>query len=147
MTIQIQGKTFATGSSIMLGVFTDVTRPQLNPALLLLILHQQSVLNKHAIPAALEFETATTYSDTNAASSSIQLFKHHLRQFQGAKTMEDKTRWISSLAARNRDQETEKKPTQGAQDINRQGQGGNVQQGQLGQRDQPGPRKEACMSR
>jgi len=39
-----------------------------------------------------------------------------------------KTRWISSLAADIVYQETEKKPTQGSQDIKSAGQG-NVQQG------------------
>ncbi|HEY5030309.1 MAG TPA: hypothetical protein VIK39_18025 [Candidatus Angelobacter sp.] len=47
--------------------------------------------------------------------------------------MEDKNKQQSGQ--QNRDQETEKKPTQGSQDVNRQGQG-NVQQGQQGQRDQ-----------
>jgi hypothetical protein len=72
------------------------------------------------------------------ASSSIQSFKHHLRQFQGAKTMEDKNKMDQQSGRPNRDQETEKKPTQGSQDVNRQGQQGqgNVQQGQQGQRDQ-----------
>lgn len=40
-----------------------------------------------------------------------------------------------SIDRKNRDQETDKKPNQGSQDINRQQQGqtGNVQQGQPGQ--------------
>lgn len=40
-----------------------------------------------------------------------------------------------SIDRKNRDQETDKKPNQGSQDINRQQQGqtGNVQQGQQGQ--------------
>jgi hypothetical protein len=50
--------------------------------------------------------------------------------------MEDKNKMDQQSGRPNRDQETEKKPTQGSQDINRQGQGGNVQQGQQGQRDQ-----------
>ena len=50
--------------------------------------------------------------------------------------MEDKNKIDQQSGRPNRDQETEKKPTQGSQDINRQGQGGNVQQGQQGQRDQ-----------
>jgi hypothetical protein len=50
--------------------------------------------------------------------------------------MEDKNNMDQQSGRPNRDQETEKKPTQGSQDINRQGQGGNVQQGQQGQRDQ-----------
>jgi len=70
------------------------------------------------------------------ASSSIQSFKHHLRQFQGAKTIEDKNKMDQQSGRPNRNQETKKKPTQGSQDINRQGQRGNVQQGQQGQRDQ-----------
>jgi len=50
--------------------------------------------------------------------------------------MEDKNKMDQQSGRPNRDQETEKKPTQGSQDINRQGQRGNVQQGQQGQRDQ-----------
>ena len=50
--------------------------------------------------------------------------------------MEDKNKMDQQSGRPNRDQETEKKPTQGSQDINRQGQGGSVQQGQQGQRDQ-----------
>ena len=42
--------------------------------------------------------------------------------------MEDKNKMDQQSGRPNRDQETEKKPTQGSQDINRQGQGGNVQQ-------------------
>ena len=50
--------------------------------------------------------------------------------------MEDKNKMDQQSGRPNRDQETEKKPTQGSQDINRPGQQGNVQQGQQGQRDQ-----------
>jgi hypothetical protein len=50
--------------------------------------------------------------------------------------MEDKNKMDQQSGRPNRDQETEKKPTQGSQDINRQGQGGNVQQGQQGQQGQ-----------
>jgi hypothetical protein len=49
--------------------------------------------------------------------------------------MEDKNKMDQQSGRPNRDQETEKKPSQGSQDINRQGRG-NVQQGQQGQRDQ-----------
>jgi len=49
--------------------------------------------------------------------------------------MEDKNKMDQQSGRPNRDQETEKKPTQGSQDINRQGQG-NVQQGQQGQQGQ-----------
>ncbi len=48
--------------------------------------------------------------------------------------MEDKNKMDQQTGRPNRDQETEKKPTQGSQDINRPGQGN--QQGQQGQRDQ-----------
>jgi len=60
--------------------------------------------------------------------------------------MEDRNKTdnkTESIDRQNRDQETDKKPTQGSQDINRQQQGqtGNVQQGQTndvnqGQKDQ-----------
>jgi hypothetical protein len=50
------------------------------------------------------------------------------------KTMEDKNKMDQQSGRPNRDQETEKKPSQGSQDINRQGQG-NVQQGQRDQQD------------
>lgn len=45
--------------------------------------------------------------------------------------MDDKNK-MDQQSGPNRDQETEKKPTQGSQDVNRPGQGqqGNVQQGQ-----------------
>ncbi|HSK46200.1 MAG TPA: hypothetical protein VLA83_20185 [Candidatus Binatia bacterium] len=43
--------------------------------------------------------------------------------------MEDKNTMDQQSGRPNRDQETEKKPSQGSQDINRPGQG-NVQQGQ-----------------
>jgi len=49
--------------------------------------------------------------------------------------MEDKNKMDQQSGRPNRDQETEKKPSQGSQDINRQGQG-NVQQGQQGQEGQ-----------
>jgi hypothetical protein len=49
--------------------------------------------------------------------------------------MEDKNKMDQQSGRPNRDQETEKKRTQGSQDINRPGQG-NVQQGQQGQREQ-----------
>ena len=49
--------------------------------------------------------------------------------------MEDKNKMDQESGRPNRDQETEKKPSQGSQDINRQGQG-NVQQGQQGQQGQ-----------
>jgi hypothetical protein len=49
--------------------------------------------------------------------------------------MEDKNKMDQQTGRPNRDQETEKKPSQGSQDINRQGQG-NVQQGQQGQQGQ-----------
>lgn len=48
--------------------------------------------------------------------------------------MEDKNKMDQQTGRPNRDQETEKKPTQGSQDINRPGQG-NVQQGQRDQQD------------
>jgi hypothetical protein len=44
--------------------------------------------------------------------------------------MEDRNRMDQQSGRPNRDQETEKKPTQGSQGINRQDQQGNVQQGQ-----------------
>jgi hypothetical protein len=48
--------------------------------------------------------------------------------------MEDKNKMDQQSGRPNRDQEMEKKPSQGSQDVNRQGQGqqGNVQQGQQG---------------
>jgi len=51
--------------------------------------------------------------------------------------MDEKNKMDQQTGRPNRDQETEKKPTQGSQDVNRQGQGqqGNVQQGQNDQRD------------
>jgi hypothetical protein len=49
--------------------------------------------------------------------------------------MEDQNKMDQQSGRPNRDQETEKKPSQGSQDINRQGQG-NVQQGQQGQQGQ-----------
>ena len=49
--------------------------------------------------------------------------------------MEDKNKMDQQSGRQNRDQETERKPSQGSQDINRQGQG-NVQQGQQGQQGQ-----------
>ena len=50
--------------------------------------------------------------------------------------MDDKNKMDQQSGRPNRDQETEKKPSQGSsEDVNRQGQG-NVQQGQQGQRDQ-----------
>lgn len=48
--------------------------------------------------------------------------------------MEDKSKMDQQSGRPNRDQETEKKPVQGSQDINQQGQG-NVQQGQRDQQD------------
>jgi hypothetical protein len=51
--------------------------------------------------------------------------------------MEDKNKMDQQSGRPNRNQETEKKPTQGSQDVNRQGRGqGNVQQGQQGQQAQ-----------
>jgi hypothetical protein len=52
--------------------------------------------------------------------------------------MEDKNKMDQQSGRQNRDQETERKPSQGSQDINRQGQGSSQQgqQGQQGQRDQ-----------
>ena len=52
--------------------------------------------------------------------------------------MEDKNKMDQQSGRPNRDQETEKKPPQGSQDINRPGQGDiqQGQQGQQGQRDQ-----------
>ncbi|MCU1256588.1 MAG: hypothetical protein JWM83_2887 [Candidatus Angelobacter sp.] len=52
--------------------------------------------------------------------------------------MDDKNKMDQQSGRPNRDQETEKKPTQGSQDVNRQGQGQDQQgqQGQQGQRDQ-----------
>ena len=48
--------------------------------------------------------------------------------------MEDKNSMDQQSGRPNRDQETEKKPAQGSEDLDRQGQGqGNVQQGQHGQ--------------
>jgi hypothetical protein len=44
--------------------------------------------------------------------------------------MEDRNRMDQQPGRLNRDQETEKRPPQGSQDINRQDQQGNVQQGQ-----------------
>jgi hypothetical protein len=51
--------------------------------------------------------------------------------------MEDKNKMGQQSGRPNRDQETEKKPTQGSQDVNRPGQGqqGNVQQGQRDDRE------------
>jgi hypothetical protein len=49
--------------------------------------------------------------------------------------MEDINKMDQESGRQNRDQESERKPTQGSQDINRQGQG-NAQQGQQGQREQ-----------
>jgi hypothetical protein len=49
--------------------------------------------------------------------------------------MEDKNKMDQQSGRPNRDQETERKPTQGSQEMNRQGQG-NVQQGQQGQSQQ-----------
>ncbi|HEV7551753.1 MAG TPA: hypothetical protein VGP65_08725 [Candidatus Angelobacter sp.] len=49
--------------------------------------------------------------------------------------MEDRNKMDQESGRQNRDQETERKPTQGSQDIDRQGQG-NAQQGQQGQREQ-----------
>jgi hypothetical protein len=49
--------------------------------------------------------------------------------------MEDRNKMDQESGRQNRDQETERKPTQGSLDINRQGQG-NAQQGQQGQREQ-----------
>jgi hypothetical protein len=49
--------------------------------------------------------------------------------------MEDRNKMDQESGRQNRDQETERKPTQGSQDINRHGQG-NAQQGQQGQREQ-----------
>ena len=52
--------------------------------------------------------------------------------------MEDKNKMDQQSGRPNRDQETEKKPAQGPQEINRPGQGSTQQgqQGQQGQRDQ-----------
>jgi len=50
--------------------------------------------------------------------------------------MEDKSKMDQQTGRPNRDQETEKKPSQGSQEINRPPGQGNVQQGQQGQRDQ-----------
>ena len=52
--------------------------------------------------------------------------------------MDEKNKMDQQSGRPNRDQETEKKPTQGSQDVNRQGQGQDQQgqQGQQGQRDQ-----------
>jgi hypothetical protein len=49
--------------------------------------------------------------------------------------MEDRNKMDQESGRQNRDQETERKPIQGSQDINRQGQG-NAQQGEQGQREQ-----------
>ncbi|HEV7674811.1 MAG TPA: hypothetical protein VGQ12_09800 [Candidatus Angelobacter sp.] len=51
--------------------------------------------------------------------------------------MDDKNKMDQQSGRPNRDQETEKKPTQGSQDVNRQGQGQDQQgqQGQQGQQD------------
>ncbi|HXO37952.1 MAG TPA: hypothetical protein VN872_04920 [Candidatus Acidoferrum sp.] len=70
------------------------------------------------------------------ANFSIQSFEHHLTSIPGEETtMDDKNKMDQQSGRPNRDQETEKKPSQGSEDVNRQGQG-NVQQGQQGQRDQ-----------
>jgi len=50
--------------------------------------------------------------------------------------MEDKSKMDQQSGRPNRDQETEKKPSQGSQDINRPPGQGNVQQGQQGQQGQ-----------
>jgi hypothetical protein len=48
--------------------------------------------------------------------------------------MEEKNKMDQQSGRPNRDQETEKKPAQGSQDVNGQGQGqGNVRQGQQNQ--------------
>ena len=60
--------------------------------------------------------------------------------------MEDKNKMDQQSGRPNRDQETEKKPSQGSQDINRPGQG-NVQQGPTRSTRSAGPRKEACLGR
>lgn len=57
--------------------------------------------------------------------------------------MEDKNKMDQQSGRENRDQETERKPQQGSQDINRQGQG-NTQQGQQGQRDQQDREKKSA---
>ena len=51
--------------------------------------------------------------------------------------MEEKNKMDQQSGRSDRDQETEKKPTQGSQDVNRTGQGqqGNAQQGQRDQLD------------
>lgn len=67
--------------------------------------------------------------------------------------MEDHNKMDQQSNRPNRDQETDKKPTQGTQDINRQQQGqqgnvqpGNIQQGQQdqGQRDQKDKEKKSA---
>jgi hypothetical protein len=52
--------------------------------------------------------------------------------------MDEKNKMDQQSGRPNRDQETEKKPSQGSQDVNRQGEGQSQQgqQGQQGQRDQ-----------
>lgn len=57
--------------------------------------------------------------------------------------MEDKNKMDQQSGRENRDQETERKPQQGSQDINRQGQG-STQQGQQGQRDQQDREKKSA---
>lgn len=51
--------------------------------------------------------------------------------------MEDKNKMDQQSGRPNRDQETEKKPTQGSPEGNRQGQEGNIQQGQQDQQRDP----------
>ena len=60
--------------------------------------------------------------------------------------MEDKNKMDQQSGRENRDQETERKPQQGSQDINRQGQGSTQQgqQGQQGQRDQQDREKKSA---
>ena len=67
--------------------------------------------------------------------------------------MEDKNRMDQQSGRENRDQETERKPQQGSQDINRPGQGSSQQsqqgsqqgqQGQQGQRDQQDREKKSA---
>lgn len=56
--------------------------------------------------------------------------------------MEDRKKMDQQADRGNRDQETEKKPTQGQQDINRQQQGQQGQHGQQGERDQHDQREK-----
>ena len=98
-----------------------------------------NLLRRLSNSAAREFESCTLNRDITLARSAIQIFKHHLTPLSKELklTMEDKNKMDQKSGQPNRDQETEKKPTQGSQDVNRPGQGqqGNVQQGQRDQLD------------